>query len=433
MYRCEGGITPVEKGRDYDNIVAENKTAEKVESYSSYVYRTTGKTPSEHYASKCSNSRCVPSRNGEGNNRDFLAGFGASLVGVVDAYEKLLHWGDSYHPKSYPLQSYTEWARSKGVDPESANFESGGFLLAATGEAYAARPNSPEGMGPCNSFPGGTLVLLGDGQTKAIDKVESGDRVLATDPVSGGTISKSVIATITTPGDQDFTDLTVKTADGGAGSSEARAEKLTATWHHPFWDETTARWTDAAELNVGDRLHAPDGTVITVLTVRNYHKRDVTYNLTVNDLHTYYVLAGTTPVLVHNCGVTRGGDESTYSISHDASGSGVIADLDSDGILTMMMHNNPDKGSPLRGKAMFDEVMGHFGDRVQGVQGIWVYGDNLGGFNDAVRGGSSLVAAAKGTWTGRQAARYGFTRARIDEAVPRLDGDFQHVLATFRR
>ncbi|WP_344447530.1 hypothetical protein, partial [Kitasatospora nipponensis] len=26
------------------------------------------------------------------------------------------------------------------------------------------------------------------------------------------------------------------------------------------------------------------------------------YNLTVTDLHTYYVLAGTTPVLVHNCG-----------------------------------------------------------------------------------------------------------------------------------
>lgn len=73
----------------------------------------------------------------------------------------------------------------------------------------------------------------------------------------------------------------------------------------------------------------------------------------------------------------------------------MIADLDSDGILTMMMHNNPDKGSPLRGKAMFDEVMGHFGDRVQGIQGIWVYGDNLGGFNEAVRGGASLVSAAK--------------------------------------
>jgi hypothetical protein len=35
------------------------------------------------------------------------------------------------------------------------------------------------------------------------------------------------------------------------------------------------------------------------------------YNLTVDQLHTYYVLAGSTPVLVHNnngCGVTRGPD-----------------------------------------------------------------------------------------------------------------------------
>ncbi len=29
-----------------------------------------------------------------------------------------------------------------------------------------------------------------------------------------------------------------------------------------------------------------------------HHMRD----LTVNDIHTYYVLAGATPVLVHNCG-----------------------------------------------------------------------------------------------------------------------------------
>ncbi|MFJ8773889.1 hypothetical protein [Streptomyces microflavus] len=109
----------------------------------------------------------------------------------------------------------------------------------------------------------------------------------------------------------------------------------------------------------------------------------------------------------------------------------MVADLDSGGTLTMMMHNNPDKGSPLRGKAMFDEVMGRFGDRVQGIQGIWVYGDNLGGSNESARGGTILASAAKGSWTGRQAARYGFTRATIDEAVPRLDGGFQQFLATF--
>lgn len=35
-------------------------------------------------------------------------------------------------------------------------------------------------------------------------------------------------------------------------------------------------------------------------TVHNYTAHIVTYNLTVEDLHTYYVLAGNIPVLVHN-------------------------------------------------------------------------------------------------------------------------------------
>jgi hypothetical protein len=37
--------------------------------------------------------------------------------------------------------------------------------------------------------------------------------------------------------------------------------------------------------------------------------RGKAYNLTVADINTYYVLAGTTPVLVHNCGETiKAGD-----------------------------------------------------------------------------------------------------------------------------
>ncbi|MEV6022155.1 hypothetical protein [Streptomyces sp. NPDC052036] len=48
-------------------------------------------------------------------------------------------------------------------------------------------------------------------------------------------------------------------------------------------------------------MHAP---AVTVARVRNYVTHFPTYNLTVNELHTYYVLAGSTPVLVHNCNVT---------------------------------------------------------------------------------------------------------------------------------
>jgi len=49
------------------------------------------------------------------------------------------------------------------------------------------------------------------------------------------------------------------------------------------------------------------------------------YNLTVADLHTYYVLAGTTPVLVHNCGEGRDlidGDAQYHIISGDRTGGG---------------------------------------------------------------------------------------------------------------
>jgi hypothetical protein len=51
--------------------------------------------------------------------------------------------------------------------------------------------------------------------------------------------------------------------------------------------------------------------VAVVTAVRNYHAAAVTYDLTIADLHTYYVLAGDTPVLVHNtgpnCGIPVGG------------------------------------------------------------------------------------------------------------------------------
>ncbi|TWV34764.1 hypothetical protein FRZ03_28025 [Streptomyces misionensis] len=52
----------------------------------------------------------------------------------------------------------------------------------------------------------------------------------------------------------------------------------------------------------GTKLRQPNGTTATVAAVRNFHQQKTTYDLTVGNLHTYYVLAGATPVLVHNCG-----------------------------------------------------------------------------------------------------------------------------------
>ncbi|HEX6468965.1 MAG TPA: polymorphic toxin-type HINT domain-containing protein [Streptosporangiaceae bacterium] len=76
---------------------------------------------------------------------------------------------------------------------------------------------------------------------------------------------------------------------------------LTTTDRHPFYDVTRAAFVDAAGLKPGDRLQRPGGHTATVLQVRRYQATQTTYDLTINDLHTYYVEAGETPVLVHNC------------------------------------------------------------------------------------------------------------------------------------
>ncbi|WP_316528077.1 polymorphic toxin-type HINT domain-containing protein [Kitasatospora brasiliensis] len=143
-----------------------------------------------------------------------------------------------------------------------------------------------------NSFPAGTSVLMGDGSRKPIEKVKVGDTVLATDPDLGRTAAKPVEAVIYTPDDRNFTDLQIQ-GDQGTGS-------LTATGHHPFWVEKDHKWVDAADLNVGDTLRTPNGPAAAVTEAKQRKGHEPTYNLTVRDVHTFYVLAGPTAVLVHN-------------------------------------------------------------------------------------------------------------------------------------
>ncbi|MFI6695973.1 polymorphic toxin-type HINT domain-containing protein [Streptomyces sp. NPDC050433] len=154
-----------------------------------------------------------------------------------------------------------------------------------------------------HSFLPGTPVLLADGSRMAIDEVRVGMRVIATDPESGRTEARSIERTITTYDDKDFTRLTVLTDSG--------TETLTATDTHPFWLTDKVRWADAGDIKPGDDLRTPAGTSVQVTAVEHYTKRQVTHDLTVNGIHTYYVLAGSTPVLVHN---SSGCAEDAYAI-----------------------------------------------------------------------------------------------------------------------
>ncbi|WP_159400938.1 polymorphic toxin-type HINT domain-containing protein [Streptomyces sp. NRRL B-24484] len=146
-----------------------------------------------------------------------------------------------------------------------------------------------------NSFPAGTKVLMADGTARAIETVRVGDLVLAADPLTGARGPRAVTATIYTPDDRDFAELTVTHGDGTSG-------KITATAHHPFWVRSTATWTDAANIRPGDTLRTDAGDAVAVSSVRKWSGLEAAYNLTVDELHTYHVMAGTTAVLVHNSG-----------------------------------------------------------------------------------------------------------------------------------
>ncbi|MER7316570.1 MULTISPECIES: HINT domain-containing protein [Streptomyces] len=59
---------------------------------------------------------------------------------------------------------------------------------------------------------------------------------------------------------------------------------------------------DATDLQAGAWLRTSTGTYVQITAVERWTATtSAVHNLTVSDLHTYYVLAGATPVLVHNC------------------------------------------------------------------------------------------------------------------------------------
>ncbi|WP_405096834.1 polymorphic toxin-type HINT domain-containing protein [Micromonospora sp. NBC_01412] len=184
------------------------------------------------------------------------------------------------------------------------------------GSGYQGRNRQDDGSSGCttpHSFDPSTRVLLADGSSKPIEDLKHGDEVAATDPETGRSAAKPVTQ-LHVNQDRDLTDLTVRDAKTG------KTTVLKTTQHHPFWDATDGRWVDAAKLAVGHRLLVHDderlegdstgagmggggpGHDLTVVEVRNYTDDKRMHDLTVADIHTYYVIAGETPVLVHNCG-----------------------------------------------------------------------------------------------------------------------------------
>jgi Pretoxin HINT domain len=137
------------------------------------------------------------------------------------------------------------------------------------------------------------MVLMADGTTKPIEEIVEGDWVIANDPGgSDGPVARRVLKVL-----QSNTETLVRvTIDGGAdGTDDGYVE---ATSRHPFW--TGGGWVAARDLLAGDVLTDEAGGRVEVLSIALMSTPSLTYNLTVEDIHTFFVMANATAVLVHN-------------------------------------------------------------------------------------------------------------------------------------
>lgn len=201
-------------------------------------------------------------------------------------------------------------------------------LAAAKAKATAQRISSAVAnmkqrvLGAGCSFAGSTGVLMADGTVKAIDQVEPGDEVLATDPDTGKKQAKRVEAT---HGHDDVVLTLVLTMFTG------EKREIRTTEDHPFWSQTEREFQRADELDPGELVVTADGGTMKVHAVLSEAVAfEPAWNLTVRGLHTYSVVttdtileADTTrgppsvnrtddtshanelAVLVHNCPLVR--------------------------------------------------------------------------------------------------------------------------------
>lgn len=157
-------------------------------------------------------------------------------------------------------------------------------------------------LASANSFVPGTEVVMADGSRKPIEKVKEGDEVLATDPTTGRTSKQKVTDTIEGKGEKHLVKVTIDT-DGDKGDA---TDTITATEGHPFWVPDLKKWLKAGELKPGQWLQTGSGTWVQVDAVSAWTQQAAVYNLTVDTAHTYYVAAGGTSTLVHNCKLSYG-------------------------------------------------------------------------------------------------------------------------------
>ena len=130
---------------------------------------------------------------------------------------------------------------------------------------------------------------MADGTTKPIREIHRGDRVWAHDPESGESGPRKVVGVW--PHQDRLVEFTVV---GGS---------VVTTEDHEFWNETDEAWQHTQDFDVGDQLLTAEGALVEVgaLDWDTAHY-GAAFDLTIEEIHTYFVSVGSEHVLVHNCG-----------------------------------------------------------------------------------------------------------------------------------
>jgi len=165
---------------------------------------------------------------------------------------------------------------------------------------------------PGGCFPPGTLVLMADGSTKPIQTIVEGDEVLADDPNDLAPPTSKRVLQLCPHNAESLVHIDVDRNGDGRGDGLIRAPS-----EHVFWTQTRG-WVCAKKLNSGDALQDEFGRTPRVLGIKSVPTLTSTFNFEVEDTHTYFVLAGNIPLLVHNTNQARASTSSMKQLMTQA-------------------------------------------------------------------------------------------------------------------
>ncbi|MEW2300872.1 polymorphic toxin-type HINT domain-containing protein [Streptomyces sp. NPDC006655] len=289
LYNCHGGVI-TRHTTEYTSPQAQTRYYENTPTYGS-MGTATRYGAIEKQINR--NERYKPVR--AVSVTDALAGAINSLVSAADALSPTCTFGISCGAATGAYQSAVSHL---GVNTSSHSYDAGGFMASGAlaifggGEAEEGELSAADRC----SFSPDTPVLLEKGKTKPIGKIKAGDKVEAADPKTGKHRGVRTVQHVWINHDHDLLDVTIRAKDGHTST-------LHTTANHPFWDDSTHTWVPAGQLQPGDALNTDTNGHVYVVATRATPGIADRWNLTVQQLHTYYVLAGTTPILVHNCNI----------------------------------------------------------------------------------------------------------------------------------